>query len=301
MDNFIQSLSEEFKGIYFIEGERNARYPYSHSVIFGDYLIDTGISPKRLRNVMKNFRINRVLLSHWHEDHISGNYLLKDKIFYCHEMDKPVIEDISKMIPYYNIENTPVCDEFESLLEVLRIRNTHVTQNIYENQTFNINNQFQLQVIYTPGHTAGHCAFYEKNSKIGFFGDIDLTKFPYYGNIDASLIDFEESIDKLKRLDIKIAITGHRNPIIGKAEITQEIEKYKLILKQREETILARLREYDRPISPLDLKSQNLIYIKYSMYKNFELLSEVLMLSKHFEKLERNEQIIREKNGFILI
>ncbi|NHJ25451.1 MAG: MBL fold metallo-hydrolase [Candidatus Lokiarchaeota archaeon] len=300
MESFIRPLSEEFKSIYFIEGERNARYPYSHSMIFGDYLIDTGISPKRLRKVIKSFQINHVLLSHWHEDHISGNYLIKNKRFYCHEKDKPIIEDISKMNLYYNTENTPVGEELKNLLDVLRMQNTFVDYTIENDQTFQISADLDLQVIHTPGHTAGHCGFYEKNSKICFFGDIDLTKYPYYGSIDASLIEFEHSIEILENLDIEIAVTGHKNPIIGKSEIKEEFERYKLILKQRDERILMRFREFDKPINSIDLQGQNLIYTKYTIFKNFELISEILMLNKHFEKLEKAGQIIKEKNGFIL-
>ena len=84
----MQKLSE---GIYFIQGANKARYPYSNSILIGDYLIDTGVSNKLLRSLKKEFQINNVILSHWHEDHISGNQLLKDINFLCHEKDKFII------------------------------------------------------------------------------------------------------------------------------------------------------------------------------------------------------------------
>jgi hypothetical protein len=83
-------------------------------------------------------------------------------------------------------------------------------------------------------------------------------------------------------------------------EIKEEFEKYKLILTQRDERILTRLREFDKPISPKNLQGQNLIYSKYTIFKNFELISEVLMLSKHFDKLEKKGLIIKEKKGYLL-
>ena len=300
MDEFIIPLSNEFKEIYFIGGENNARYPYSHSMVFGDYLIDTGISPKRLRKILKTFKINQVFLSHWHEDHISGNYLINEKMVYCHEKDKAVIEDISKMNWFYNTDRTPVAEDLNTLLEVLRVKSINVDKIFVNNQIFNISEQLNLQVIHTPGHTAGHCAFYEKNSKIAFFADIDLTRYPFYGNIDASLIEFEDSIARLEKLDTEIVVTGHKVPIIGKSNIKEEIEKYKVILQQREERILTKLREFNHPINPEDLQGQNLIYLKYSMYKNFELISEVLMLHKHFDKLEKKGVIIKEKSGYLI-
>ena len=300
MDEFIVPLSDEFKDIYFIEGENYARYPYSHSMVIGDYLIDTGISPKRLRKVLKTFKINHVLLSHWHEDHISGNNLLNEKRVYCHEKDKAVIENVTKMNYYYNTENTPIAEDLNNFLEVLRVKSIKVNDIIVNDQIFNISEQLKLQVIHIPGHTAGHCAFYEKNSKISFFADIDLTRYPFYGNIDASLIEFEDSITHLEKLDTDIVVTGHKTPIIGKSNIKEEIKKYKLILQQREERILTKLREFKTPFNPEDLQGQNLIYLKYSMYKNFELISEVLMLQKHFDKLEKKGVIIKEKNGYLI-
>ena len=78
MQDFITALSDEFENIYFIEGDRKGDYPYSHSLLIGNLLIDTGISGRRLRKVQKQFQINTVVLSHWHEDHISGNNLLSD-------------------------------------------------------------------------------------------------------------------------------------------------------------------------------------------------------------------------------
>ena len=157
-----------------------------------------------------------------------------------------------------------------------------------------------MKILHTPGHTAGHCAIYEKNSKIAFLGDIDLTKYPYYGNIDASLIEFEKSIERLNNMDIEIAITGHRDPIYGRSEINEEFEKYKSILLQRDERILSHLTERSKPIKPIDLKNKNIIYRKYTIFKEFELLAEVLMIEKHFEKLNEKKIITIKNNGYIL-
>lgn len=300
MDDFVKPLSDEFNNIFFIEGEESARYPYSHSILIKDYLIDTGISHNRLIKIKKLFPIKNIILSHWHEDHISGNSLFKNCKFYCHLQDKPVIEDIEKMVPYYNVENTPVGEELKSLIEMLRIKNTKIDYIIEDNQIINIGDQLKLKILHTPGHTAGHCAFYEKNSKIAFFGDIDLTKYPYYGNIDADLIEFEKSIERLITMEIETAITGHRDVIIGSKRIKEELEKFKSILRERDERILTHFSETKNPIRPTDLKNKNIIYRKYTAFKDFELIAEVLMIEKHFEKFHRNKLITTKDNGYIL-
>jgi len=298
MDNITKQISEEFKNIYFIRGARNARYPNSHSILIGDYLIDTGISRKLLKKVKQQFVLNTVLLSHWHEDHISGNSILKDVRFLCHERDQSVIEDIDKMYSYYGVENIAAGEELKTLNEYLGVKSIKVDGNISDNDIIHIGEDLKLKIIYTPGHTAGHCSFLELSSKIGFFGDIDLTKFPYYGNIDADLIAFEKSIEKLKNLDINVAVTGHREPLEGKKEIKNELEKYKTILEKRDERILTFLSERN-PISLKDFKSKNLIYKTYT-FENFEPIAELIMVEKHLEKFLAQKLIIPKDNGFIL-
>ena len=300
MDDFIQPLSEDFPDIYFIKGKNNARYPYSNSLLIGDHLIDTGISPNHLRKLKRTFPINHVLFTHWHEDHISGNYLLNNVKFYCHSKDVLPIEDVEKMIPLYNVSNTPVEDELVSLIKLLRMQDIKIDALIEDNDIIDINNQLKLKVLFTPGHTAGHCAFYELNSKIAFLGDIDLTRHPYYGNLDASLIEFEESIAKIKSLDINIVVTGHKGIIEGKKKINEEIEKYKLILDERGERILAFFSERSRPLKLSDFKNSNTIYRKYSSFKDFEIIAELLMIEKHLEKFLKRGIISENNNGYVL-
>ncbi|MBY9015009.1 MAG: MBL fold metallo-hydrolase [Candidatus Lokiarchaeota archaeon] len=301
MDDFIQPLSEDFSEIFFIQGKNRAKYPYSNSLLIGDHLIDTGVSPQHLRKLKKFYPINHVLLSHWHEDHISGNFLLENAKFYCHLKDKIPIEDIQKMIPLYNVRNTPIEEELRKLIEILKIQNIKIDTLINEGDIFNIGEDLRLKVLFTPGHTAGHCAFYELKTKIAFLGDIDLSKYPYYGNTDANLEDFENSIARIKNLDLNIVATGHRGVIEGGKKILEEFEKYESIIQERDERILSYFSERERPVNLNDLKNKNIIYRKYTAFKDFEVIAELLMIKKHLEKFQNTDIISEEKNGYLLL
>ena len=296
MDDFIQSLSDD--PIYFIKGDKNARYPNSNSLLIGDHLIDTGVSGKVLKKVKKQFEIHHVILSHWHEDHLTGNYLLPDARFYSHVNDKPIIEDVSKMIPYYMVNDTSIGEELKNLLTYMKIQNTLIDKTIDEGYKFKISEDICLEVLYTPGHTAGHCAFHEPRSKIGFFGDIDLSKLPYYGNIDADLLKYEESIERLLKLDFDIVVTGHKGPIMGKHAIKDELRKFRSIINRRDERILAYFNEND-PTTIDALKEKNLIYKKY-FYEEFEIIAELLMVQKHIDKFLTQELVEEKNDGFVL-
>lgn len=298
MTEFIKSLSDEFENIYYIEGERRGGYPYSNSILIVDYLIDTGISPGRIRKLKRKFDINTVINSHWHEDHILGNRMLKEAKFLCHSEDKHIIEDIDKIFPYYGLK---VADfpEFQELLEGFRIKNTKIDNVIKHDEIIEIND-LRLKVIHTPGHTAGHCCFFEEKSKIAFLADIDLTNFgPFYGGLDSSVMDFEESIEKLEKLNMEIAVSGHKGLFQGKKLIIEELNKYKSKIYEYDERILSYFSEKD-PINPDDLIKKNIIYKKYGPWQIFEITAERIMIEKHFEKFLKNNIIEKKDNGFIL-
>ena len=125
MQDFIQALSDDFENIYFIEGDRKGNYPYSHSLLVGDTLIDTGVSGRRLRKVQRDHKIKTVVLSHWHEDHISGNNLFPSSEFMCHRKDRIPIEDITQMFPYYRVEGSKAGEEFKVLFDIFGMQNTN--------------------------------------------------------------------------------------------------------------------------------------------------------------------------------
>ncbi|MFX1322471.1 MAG: MBL fold metallo-hydrolase [Promethearchaeota archaeon] len=299
MDNFVERLSDEFKNFYFVKGARDGKYPYSHSLLINDYLIDTGISSRLLRKLKRQFPINNVLLSHWHEDHTSGNRLLPNANFFIHSKDKFLIENVDKFYEYYGISNSPAEEEFEWLWESFKLDNTKIKKSLTDNEIIKVGNDYELKVIHTPGHTAGHCSFLELNSKIAFLADIDLTNFVFYAGIDSNLIDFEESIDKLIDLNIRMVATGHRGLIEGEKEIKEELFKYKSIIYKRDERILSKLPEI-KPISVIDFKGKNFIYKYYSEFKEYEIIAEMIMIKKHFDKFVKNKLVIQEGKGYIL-
>jgi hypothetical protein len=48
------------------------------------------------------------------------------------------------------------------------------------------------------------------------------------------------------------------------------------------------------------LNAKNLIYKHYSDFKNYEIVAEMIMLQKHFDKFLVEELIQQKDNGFIL-
>jgi len=301
MNDFIQPLSEEFKGIYFVQGQNRGRYPYAHSLLINDFLFDSGISSGYLRKLRKSHAINNVIFSHWHEDHISGNRLFPNAKYYSHIKDKSVIEDITLMNEYYFIEDdTEMLELYAMILAGLRLQNTNIDYLLEDNMLIDLGEGLQIKVIHTPGHTEGHCCFIEKSSKIAFLADIDLSSLgPWYGGKDCNVMAFEDSIKKMKQFDIDIAVTGHKGVIEGRSNIKEGLEKYLQILYQRDDRILENLSE-KKPKSAEDLRDLNIIYAYYTDFKEYELFAEEIMVKYHFDKFLKSGKIAREGNGYIL-
>ncbi|MFX0006765.1 MAG: MBL fold metallo-hydrolase [Promethearchaeota archaeon] len=299
MNDFIQPISEEFGKINFIEGARDGKYPYSNSLLIGDFLIDTGISSRLVRKLKRLYPINNVLISHWHEDHTSGNRLLPKAKFYIHLKDKFLIENVDKFNEFYGISNSPAEEEYDWLMKGLRLENSKIDYILEDNQVINVNSDFKIKVIHTPGHTAGHCAFLELNSAIIFLADIDLTNFVFYAGIDSNLVDFEDSIHKLKIYQLNAAVSGHRGVIEGDRNIKEELNKYLLIIHKRDKRILSYLSE-STPKNVIDFKNRNYIYKYYSQFKEYEIIAEMIMIQKHFDKFLEKDLIEEKGNGYVL-
>ncbi len=302
MLDLVRPVHEQYKDIYFIEGQNKGRYPYSHALVIKDWIIDTGISSGFMRKILRDIPINNVLLSHWHEDHINGNRFLSNAKFFCHHEDQPVIEDVKKMYAYYSITEIPEQIElFDTILAGLRLVNVKIEKNINDNDIIQIGDSYKLKVIHTPGHTKGHCCFYELTSKIAFLADIELSSLgPWYGAADSNVIDFEASIQKIEKLDIEIAVSSHMGLIFGSSTIKNSLKEYKSIINKRDNKILDHFSE-TKPIKPIDLVGKNIVYKNYdSEYKVYLFLAECVMIEKHFEKFLQKNIIEKVENGYIL-
>lgn len=73
---------------------------------------------------------------------------------------------------------------------------------------------YELECIYTPGHTPGHMCLYSREHKLIFLGDhILFTITPnisFWVEAEDSLGDYLNSLDKIMTYDVEIALPGHR-------------------------------------------------------------------------------------------
>lgn len=150
----------------------------------------------------------------------------------------------------------------------------------------------KIVVLYTPGHCAGHCAFYLPDQDFAFLGDICLTKAgPWYGEPQADIDDFLHSIDRVLDLKPKTVATSHVTYMV--TEPRESLIEYRDRILKREQRILEKLK--DGPQTIHELAEHHLIYRLHPT--QFVLFWEKCMLKKHLERLIAMGQVELIEDG----
>ena len=146
-------------------------------------VIDPGLEPDKILRYLdtRSLRVEAVLNTHGHADHIAGNGVLKDRYpqadLCIHEADAPLLADpvLNLSQPFGFALTSPPADR------LLHDRDTVVTAGL------------RLEVVHIPGHSPGHVVFVWPGTPslvfggdVLFAGSIGRTDFP--GGDQAQLI-----------------------------------------------------------------------------------------------------------------
>jgi glyoxylase-like metal-dependent hydrolase (beta-lactamase superfamily II) len=140
-------------------------------------------------------------------------------------------------------------EELQELKEASLWMNKYVTPDLPElllddDQTIS-NGSFELQVLWTPGHSPGHICLYERTKKFLVTGDhILFDTTPHVGlnpqSGDNPLGDYVSSLKKLERLKVTFVLPGH-GPVFNALGL--RIEKILTHHEQRKRAIMQSLRD----------------------------------------------------------
>lgn len=174
-------------------------------------LIDTGLGVSNIKNIVDSLTALpiRVVTTHVHWDHIGGHgYFDHIGVF---EKEQAWLSEkfpLSLQAVKQNIMHQPCDFPRDFNIENYRIFQGLPTEVLYDGDMIHLGNR-QIKVIHTPGHSPGHCCFYEQERKYLFSGDLI-----YKGCLDAFYpttdpLLFFESIQKVKALAIDRILPGH--------------------------------------------------------------------------------------------
>jgi hydroxyacylglutathione hydrolase len=184
-------------------------------------VIDPGIDPQRVLNQIRdyNIRIDVLINTHCHFDHVGANPgVLKSGSVkaMCHEFDAMALESGDGSLQLSNLFD---CDP---------VKHT-VDRSLSDGDVVDLGG-LALEVIHTPGHTAGGVCLFEPESRSLFTGDTVFTDS--IGRTDlkgGSYTDLEASVRRLAEFslerDVGKVYPGHGSVFPG-GGIMEVLETY---------------------------------------------------------------------------
>jgi glyoxylase-like metal-dependent hydrolase (beta-lactamase superfamily II) len=175
------------------------------------YLSQIGRSPKQLKHIA---------LTHGHRSHLGGLATLQGlsgaKV-YAHEAEAEIIAG-RKPAPRVRLDflRPMILYPFRILALLHLPKHTPCEVTVSLKDDVKPPDIGGLEVIYTPGHTPGHLAFYHAEHKVLIAGDAVAT-WPSFGagwpGFNQNEEQYQDSLRKLVKMDTRYVGTGHGEPI----------------------------------------------------------------------------------------
>ncbi|HOD14479.1 MAG TPA: MBL fold metallo-hydrolase [Spirochaetota bacterium] len=241
--------------------------------------------------------VDMLLCSHHHLDHIGGNDMFTKAVIRAHPFEREAMQSCGKLLAsdswseLMDVENFMMSKTLfgkpNRLYEPFRVDGDLADGQVVECGRTKIN------VMHTPGHTAGHCSFYFPADGIVFTGDICLTAVgPWYGDSDSSIESFIASINRIIDLKPRLLVTGHCTRVVEE-NIGAVLAEYRDRIMRREEKILGYVKR--NPSTIHELAKMHFIYPEHP--SDFVLYWEKSIVRTHLNRLMAMGEMCLGDNG----
>ncbi|MEE8558757.1 MAG: MBL fold metallo-hydrolase [Myxococcota bacterium] len=188
--------------------------------------------------------VDRVLLSHCHEDHLAGAYLFPEVPCHLHGLDLPGIRTLEGFEAIYGLPE-PIASQWrKALLERFHFVPRPDALAFSDGDVFELGGA-RIEVIHAPGHTRGHSLFSIQPDDVLYLGDIDLSGFgPYYGDAWSDLESFERTLERVRAVRARWYATFHHIGVLeGREPFLERLERFASSIQNRETRLLEFLKE----------------------------------------------------------
>ena len=219
------------------------RYPDNPGGTVSAYLVDSllidsgpAYTAEELTEFLKGKGVKTVVNTHYHEDHIAANALLKERYgveLLAHPLAVNKINQPATLYPYQEeVWGYPIPSQ------VNKIGDTVATDN------------FRFDVIYTPGHDRDHICLFERKHGWLFTGDLFVGTRP---NVVRPMDDERQIIADLKKVkDLRPKILF---PAPGKVR-TEPVPVLEQTIRYLEDLGQKVMELHDKGLSPADIVKQ---------------------------------------------
>lgn len=176
-------------------------------------LIDTGLGVANIKEVVDKLTMLPIFVvtTHVHWDHIGGHQYFEN--IGVHILEKDWISE-KFPISLQQVKRNLTCrecqfpEEFD--LEKYQLFQGDVQSTFSDGEIFNLGER-TVQVVDTPGHSPGHCCFYEAKRGYLYSGDLIYSGCLdiFYPTTDPK--QFWQSVKKVQSLHLKHILPGHHS------------------------------------------------------------------------------------------
>lgn len=198
-----------------------------YSFVIDGVLIDSAAPSLRIpfEQFIANQKIDHILHTHLHEDHIGNTAHVIERFgveAHIHQMSTTRTTKQMRLPTYRKVVWGPDAPA-PFLSEKL-------------NATFTSANSI-WDIIETPGHTADHVSFYNRQHGYLFTGDLFVTPKPKVVLVDENVLDTIDSLKKVLTFDFETMICHHAGVVEnGRDMLTAKLD-YLLTLQHRVKTL----------------------------------------------------------------
>ena len=230
-------------------GHEQGKYPDGTSVLVRGTHSSILIDPSQsVHAANPPIEVDRVLLTHAHEDHMAGLSAVWAGGVSVHHRDLAALQSIDGLMALYGIP----ADGAAAMSALVIARFNY--QGWPSATGFDGGNEWDLggvtvRAIHAPGHTGGHCLFdiepHDGTHRVVVTGDIDLSSFgPYYGDAQSSLDEFETTLAMLPSLVAHHYVTFHHKGVIdGHEQWAAAVDAFAAAIARREDALLQLLAQ----------------------------------------------------------
>ncbi len=159
----------------------------------------------------------------------------------------------------------------------------------------------RLKAIQTPGHSPGHTCLHDSSRGIFFSGDhvlIDITpNITWWPFLEDSLSSYLHSLEKVKNLDVKLVLPGHRRRWSDLKTRVEVIKKHHSIRLQEA------LSALDKPKTAWEVAPNITWDLVFSRWEDVHVVQKWFAVGEtiaHLEYLYHKGQVDKvEKDGVI--
>ena len=220
----------------------------------GFTLIDTGLQTEESRQVLNQQleslkvpidRIRRILITHIHPDHFGLAGELRERAqaeLVIHRLEVALMEPryakaedlVHDVAEWLSKNGVPPADaDFIKSASMAAREFVKVVEpdTLLEGAERLAVDDSELEVVWTPGHSPGHCCFYWPARRLLFSGDHLLPKIsPNIGLHPQSgadpLDDYLQSLSRIEKLDIQLVLPAHGDPFQDHRDRVRNIRQH---------------------------------------------------------------------------